>query len=165
MKTQRAKFLTGEDRDREAYALARKYLLRFGSQGITDELLHDYLSPPPRDTPSTMVEIFHRLLLSARNRSMMATVIRDEYVELLGPVLDGFDAVKVTLRFASADDLLDTIVKELKPVERFRRAPGSLWPLFTRAILSGAGLERDSERLRSLQRCGPNRRALREDSL
>lgn len=139
MKARRARFLTEGDRDREAYALARAYLLDHGSQGITDELLQHYVSPPPRGlTPSTMAEVFRRLLVSARNRGMMATVIPHSLVDSLGLVLDDFDPVKVTQRFTSPDDLLDTIIQELRPVGKLRRARGGLWPLFARATLSGA---------------------------
>jgi hypothetical protein len=53
-------------------------------------------------------------------------------------VLDDFDPVKVTQRFTSADDLLDTIIQELRPPGKLRRARGGLWPLFARATLSGA---------------------------
>ena len=76
-----AKVLTEVDRDRKAYALARAYLLDHGAQGITAELLQHYVSPRPRgSTPRTMGEVFHRLLLSARNRNMMASVIPDSFV-------------------------------------------------------------------------------------
>lgn len=50
MKARRARFLTEGDRDREAYALARAYLLDHGSEGITDELvaaLHQPSAPRP----------------------------------------------------------------------------------------------------------------------
>jgi hypothetical protein len=130
----------GEDRDRKAYALARTYLLGHGSQGITEELLRHYLSPPPRLTPSTLAEIFRRLLESAQNKGMMATVIGGAVggLDSLGPMLADFAPLGVTQRFASPDDLLDTIIRELRPAGKLRRARGSLWPLFARATLSGA---------------------------
>lgn len=140
MKTRRSRFLTGEDRDRKAYALARAYLLDQGAQGITDELLQHYLSPPPCLTPRTMAEVFRRLLESAQNKGMMATVIGGAVggLDSLRPVLADFTPLGVTQRFSSPDDLLDTIIKELRPVGKLRRARGSLWPLFARATLSGA---------------------------
>jgi hypothetical protein len=85
-----------------------------------------------------MGEVFHRLLLSARNRNMMATVIPDALVDSLGPVLGGFDPVEVTTRFTSPDLLLDTIIREIRPAGKLRRARAALWPLFSRATLSGA---------------------------
>src|SRR5450759_3951532 len=99
VKTRRARFLTERDRDREAYALARAYLLDHGSPGVTDEVLQSYLSPTPRLAPRTMPEVFHRLLVSLRNRSMMATVISDSTVDSLRPVLEDFEPLKVSQRF------------------------------------------------------------------
>jgi len=128
----------GTERDVEAYKLARAYLLGFESHGVTEEVLRRYLNPPPHLTPKTMAEVFHGLLVSARNKGMMATVIPDTLVDSLGPVLDSFNPVSVTQRFTSADDLLDTIVTKLKPGGKVRRVAGSLWPLFARATLSGA---------------------------
>jgi hypothetical protein len=124
----------------EAYRLARAYLLRFGAQGITDEVLQHYLSPLPRITPSTMAEVFRRLLESAQNKGMMATVIGRAVggLDSLAPVLDDFDPARVTQRFTLPDDLLDIIIRECRPVGKLRRAQGSLWPLFARATLSGA---------------------------
>jgi len=140
VKTPRAKVFTGEDRDRKAYELARAYLLDQRLQGVTDELLQHYLSPPSCLVPRTMPEVFRRLLESAQNRGMMTTVIGGAVggLDSLGPVLADFTPLGVTQRFASPDDLLDTIVKELRPVGKLRRAPGALWPLFARATLSGA---------------------------
>ena len=96
-------------RDCKAYELARDYML--GLPGVTDKVLQRYLSPPRSDTPSTMAEVFLRLLLSLRNKNMMATVIPAEFVQSLGRVLNSFNPVTTTQRFTSADDLLDTIEK------------------------------------------------------
>ena len=140
MKARRGKVLAGVDRDRKAYALARGYLLvGFTSLGVTDEVLQHYINPRPLGREGrTMGEVFHRLLLSARNRNMMAAVIPDTFVDSLGPLLDDFTPAEVAQRFVSADHLLDTIIKELKPAGKVRRLRGGLWPLFTRATLSGA---------------------------
>ena len=92
-------------RDCKAYKLARNYML--GLPGVTDKVLQRYLSIPLSDTPSTMAEVFLRLLLSLRNKGMMATVIPAEFVHSLGRVLNSFDPVTATQRFTSADDLLD----------------------------------------------------------
>ena len=123
-------------RDCKAYKLARNYML--GLPGVTDKVLQRYLSIPLSDTPSTMAEVFLRLLLSLRNKGMMATVIPAELVHSLGRVLNSFDPVTATQRFTSADDLLDTIVEKLRPAGQIRRGPGCLWPLFARGTLSGA---------------------------
>ena len=124
-------------RDCKAYELARDHMLEF--PGVTDKVLQRYLSAASRRRSRTMAEVFLRLLLSLRNKGMMATVIPAEFVHSLGRVLNSFDPVTVTQRFASADDLLDTIVKKLKPAGQIRRGrPGCLWPLFARGTLSGA---------------------------
>ena len=123
-------------RDCKAYKLARNYML--GLPGVTDKVLQRYLSIPLSDTPSTMAEVFLRLLLSLRNKGMMATVIPAEFVHSLGRVLNSFDPVTATQCFTSADDLLDTIVEKLSPAGQIRRGPGCLWPLFARGTLSGA---------------------------
>lgn len=140
MKIPRGKVFAGEARDRKAYELAYAYLLDQRSQGVTDELLQHYLNPPFRLAPRTMSEIFRRLLESAQNRGMMTTVIGGAVggLDSLGPLLDDFTPIGVTQRFASADDLLDIVIKELRPAGKLRRSPGALWPLFARATLSGA---------------------------
>lgn len=138
MTTPDARSLTERDRDCEAYKLARTYLRNFESQGVTDEVLQLYLNPLPPLAPSTMADVFLRLLVSARNKGMMAKVIPHKFVDSLGPVLYGFDPVKVTHGFTSPDDLLDTIIRKLRPSGKIRRVPGGLWPLFARAIISGA---------------------------
>lgn len=139
MKPRRRKILAGVERDRKAYALARRYLLGFAPLGVTDEVLQHYINPRPVGREGrAMDEVFHRLLLSARNRNMMAAVIPGAFVDSLGPLLDDFNPVAVAQRFASPDHLLDTIIKELKPAGKLRRSRRGLWPLFTRATLSGA---------------------------
>ena len=73
MKARRGTALAGVNRDRNAYALARDYLLGFASFGVTDEVLQHYIKPEALGREGcTMAEVFHRLLLSARNRNMMA---------------------------------------------------------------------------------------------
>lgn len=139
MKAPRARALSESERDCKAYALARAYVLARPDRGITEELLEHYVRPPLASlTPQTMGDVFHRLLLSARNRNMMATVIPDAVVDSLGPLLCGFDPVKVSTSFDSPDTLLDTIIREIKPAGQLRRSRAGLWPLFSRATLSGA---------------------------
>jgi hypothetical protein len=129
------------ERDRKAYDLAWRYLLDLPSAGVTEELLQHYLNPPSnRDTPNAMADVFRRLLESAQNRGMMTTVIGGSIggVAALGPMLGGFSPTSTIKRFASSEELLDAIKLELRPVGKFRRGRGSLWPLFARAALSGA---------------------------
>ena len=103
--------------------------------------MQHYLNPPDnRETPNSMADVFRRLLQSAQNRGMMATVIGGSIggVEALGPMLGGFSPTTTIRSFASPDELLDAIKQELRPVGKFRRDRGSLWPLFAKAALSGA---------------------------
>ena len=132
---------TAAERDRKAYDLAWRYLLGLRSAGVTEELLQHYLNPPDnRETPNAMDDVFRRLLQSAQNRRMMATVIGGSIggVEALGPMLGGFSPTATIRSFSSPDEFLDAIKKELRPVGKFRRGRGSLWPLFAKAALSGA---------------------------
>ena len=134
-------FASSESRDRAAYAQARAYLLGFQHQGVTDDLLAYYLSPRPSGlAPKTLADAYRRLLESAQNRNMMASVIAGAIGGLgtLGPVLHGFAPRLVVRHFVSWQALLDTIEKRLHPTGKIRRAKGSLWPLFARAALSGA---------------------------
>jgi len=129
------------ERDRKAYDLAWRYLLHLPSAGVSEELLQHYLNPPSnRDTPNAMADVFRRLLESAQNRGMMATVIGGSIggVGTLGPILGGFSPTSAIQRFASPEEFLNAIKQELRPVGKFRRGRGSLWPLFARAVLSGA---------------------------
>ncbi len=106
-------------RDCKAYELARDHILEF--PGVTDKVLQRYLSAASRRRSRTMAEVFLRLLLSLRNKGMMATVIPAEFVHSLGRVLNSFDPVTVIQRFTSTDDLLDTIVKKLNQPDGFAR--------------------------------------------
>lgn len=87
-----------------------------------------------------MADVFRRLLESAQNRGMMATVIGRSIggVGALGPLLGGFSPLAAIERFTTPSDLLNAIKRELKPAGQFRRGRGSLWPLFAKATLSGA---------------------------
>ena len=133
------KQITIATRDRKVYDLARRYILGLTSAGDTVELLDHYLNPPSNPA-STMADVFERLLKSAQNRGMMPSVIGDSIggVEALGPLFGGFSPAAAIERFATPDDLLNVIKREVQPTGQFRRGRGSLWPLFARAALSGA---------------------------
>ena len=133
--------ITREQRDRRAYELARAYLLGLSKLGVTEGLLDHYLTPrPSRLAPKTMREVYKRLLESAQNRNMMASVIGGSLgqFERLAEVLCDFEPKAVLRRFAEWKDVLDTVERALQPRGKIRRAPGALWPLFARAALSGA---------------------------
>ncbi len=128
-------------RDAKVYALAKAYLLSFSSYGVTEELLAKYLTPKPADLcPTSLPDVYSRILESAQNRGMMATVVGRSIggIEALRPVLCGFDPVAISARFSTPEELLDAILANVEVRGQVRRNTGSLWPLFSRAALSGA---------------------------
>jgi len=60
-------------------------------------------------------------------------------VAALGPLLFGFDPAAVSRAFPGGwEEVLDLIEGKLAPRGKVRRTPRSIWPLYCRAILSGA---------------------------
>lgn len=131
--------LSTVERDIRAWKLAREYLLKLAPQEVTEGVLSHYLSPRA-DLPSNLRDIYLRLLESAQNRGMMATVIGGSIggLEALRPVLCNFEPSAVLGAFESPEAVLDAIETHLHPRGQFRRDTGSLWPLFARAVISGA---------------------------
>jgi len=125
-----------------ACALAREYLLRFGSDGVTEPVLNHYLDPGlERLRPPTLNGVYERMLESAQNANMRAGVVGAAIggVSALGPLLLGFDPAAVSCAFPGGwEEVLDVIQDKLSPRGKVRRTPRSIWPLYCRAILSGA---------------------------
>lgn len=113
--------LVEDERDREAYRLARAYLLKLESLGVTDTVLTQYLTPQLGNSPPTMAHVFFQLVSSAQNRDIMATVIGKSLGDLgrLEPLLDDFSPHSVGDRYASWEALLDQIERDLTPSGRF----------------------------------------------
>jgi hypothetical protein len=112
------------ERDRAAYALARQYLLRFASQGVTPELLELYVNPdPPTLRPATISGVYQRILASAANRGMSQGVIVDAIgaIENLAGVLCDFDPAAIAHKYADRwVSVLDAIV-QVPPRRRILR--------------------------------------------
>ena len=86
------------EQDRRAFVLAKEYLLQFEPAGVTPELIEKYLHPHrlwPK--PTTISEIYERVLWSAQNANMKAGVIGRaiDGVDNLGRVLCGFQPKSV----------------------------------------------------------------------
>lgn len=129
-------------RGRAACALARKYLLRFGGDGVTEAVLDHYLDPgSERLRSQTLNGVYQLLLESAQNANMRAGVVEAAIggVGELGPLLFSFDPAAVNHTFAGGwEEVLDLIEDQLSPRGKVRRTPRSIWPLYCRAILTGA---------------------------
>ena len=130
------------DLDRAAYTFARGYLLQFKHLGVTPELLDEYLNPVESQLrPKTLAGVYERLLVSAQNANMRATVVGKSIggVSELGRVLYNFEPTSVLEKYRGGwSEVLDDIERVLKPKGEIRRTTRSIWPSFCRSILSGA---------------------------
>ncbi|BCO09282.1 hypothetical protein GF1_16580 [Desulfolithobacter dissulfuricans] len=129
-------------RDKAVYDEAKKFLISNTPDEITEEVIESYLSVP-RPTPDALSlnKIYHRLLESAQNSNMKTGVIGGSIggVDNLRQVLFGFDPNKVLEQYSDNDEeLLDNIIKTLKPKGKIRRTPKSIWPKYCKTIISGA---------------------------
>lgn len=89
-----------------------------------------------------MAGLYERMLESAQSGNMKAGVIGGSIggVGNLGPVLCDFDPVRVLEKYPSGwDEVLDDIVRELKPRGSVSRTSRSIWPGYCRSALSAAG--------------------------
>lgn len=128
--------------DQRLYALALEYLPSLGIPGLTAKLIEGYLSPFPQNPrPATKQIIYQRLLESAQNANMKASVIGRSIggVAKLGAILDGFEPGAVCKKYGTDwKKVLREIVSKLRPNGKIRRTPRSLWPKFCQTIISGA---------------------------
>lgn len=122
---------------------ARDYLLSFAGNGVTPDVLSQYLEPGDSLRLNNINHVYKRLLHSAQNANMKASVISgsmDGGLEALSPVLSSFEPGAVVARYGDDwEAILDDIVLKVKPNGQILRNRGSLWPLFCRSIVSGAG--------------------------
>jgi hypothetical protein len=125
-------------RDRAAYALAKQCLLQQSGASVTPELLKRYLHPKPR--PSSIADIYQRILESAQNANMKAGVVGGAIggVDKLSSILCGFQPKAVLEKYSGWEPILDDVEKFLNPAGKIRRTPRSIWPHYCKAILSGA---------------------------
>ncbi len=125
-------------RDREIYNLAYEYLLSL--EGVTPEILDLHLSPDVQ-RPQELADIYHLLLFSAQTANMGPSVIGKAIggIDKLREVLCGFDPAAVAQQYGlDWESVLDQITVKVNPKGKIRRAPQSLWPRFSRTIVSGA---------------------------
>ncbi|HWP44838.1 MAG TPA: hypothetical protein VNO14_16450 [Blastocatellia bacterium] len=129
-------------RDRAAYRLAKEYLLKFGPDGVTEELLERYLRHPERGSrPDTIAELYRRILESAQGANMKAGVIGRAIggVDRLGPALCRFQPGRIIKKYGTDwERVLDDIERRLRPEKGLRRTSRSIWPGYCRTILSAA---------------------------
>ena len=134
--------LNQQQKDKKVYEEARSFLLASTPDEITEEVLESYLSlPSPIHKNISLNDLFHRLLASAQNANMKAGVIGGSIggVKNLGQVLFNFEPNKVLEKYSgNTEELLDNIIKTLKPKGKIRRTPRSIWPKYCRTIISGA---------------------------
>lgn len=125
--------------DEQVYQLAYDYLLSFA--GVTEERVEHYLTTSDCTRPPDMRSIFRRLVISAQNRDMMATVIGEAIggIDNMGDVLFDFDPAATVADYGDdSERLLNVVVEQLKPRGAVRRVSRAKWPQFCRSVLSGA---------------------------
>jgi len=128
-------------RDRKAFELAWDFLLGLRVPGLTEDVINAHIRPSDSNPPPlTLIQIYKGILNSAQNANMRAGVIGRAIggFDRLDSVLFGFDPAKVLKRYRTWNDVLDVIVKKLKPHGKVRREPRSIWPLYCRTILTAA---------------------------
>ena len=129
--------------DKTAYLFAKEFLTRELKRPDAEKIIESYLSMPDRsNVPVSLQEIFLGLLGSAQNANMKASVIGGSLaggVESLGKVLFDFDPAKVITTYGDdAEKLLEEIIRTLQPGGKILRNPRSIWPKYSRTILSAA---------------------------
>lgn len=127
---------------RRTYLTAKRFLIRELARPDANEILESYLLVPDRShNLLTLNELYKRLLISAQNTNMKASVVGGSIggIHNLSTVLFGFNPRRVTRAFANdPQGLLDHIVKTLKPKGQVRTTARSIWPKYCQTILSAA---------------------------
>lgn len=129
------------ERDKIAYSLAKEYLLGLSIAGVTPELIEKYLHlSQTKPRPGTIAEIYQRILQSAQNANMKASVVGGAIggVEKLGLILCEFQPWAILEKYQDWEQVLDDIEKHLTPRGKIRRTPRGIWPQYCVAILSAA---------------------------
>lgn len=127
---------------RKTYLAAKDFLIRELDRPEAKEIIESYLlMPDGSGTQVSLKEIFQRLLSSAQNANMKASVVGNSIggVKNLGKALFGFNPKKVAQFYANnPDDLLKDIVEKLNPSGQIRTTKKSIWPKYCNTILSAA---------------------------
>tara|TARA_B100000676_G_scaffold113046_1_gene112723 strand:- start:1171 stop:1995 length:825 start_codon:yes stop_codon:yes gene_type:complete len=125
-----------------AYNKAKQFLIDNTPDLITEEIILSYLSiPEPKHKDISLNEIYHRLLISAQNANMKASVIGGSIggVQNLEEILFNFNPKKVLEKYSQDSiEILDDIIIKLKPNGKIRKTPKSIWPKYCRTIISAA---------------------------
>ena len=128
--------------DKQAYELAKQYLLRFKVHGVTSNLIKKYLDfPKHMKKLQTIKDIYFRMLESAQNANMKAGVIGGSIdgIKNLSELLCGFDPAKVAARYSFCSKLLlEDIIKKVKPRGKIRKTKRAIWPKYCQTIISSA---------------------------
>lgn len=128
--------------DRRVYDLAWEFLLNLGVNGVTRSLIEKYLNPGTlAPKPVTIPGIYERMLESAQNAGMKSSVVGKAIggFSNLGRVLYDFDPAKVLVTYGTdSRKLLNVIEAVLKPAGKVRRTSRSIWPRYSKCILSAA---------------------------
>lgn len=126
----------------QIYQKAKQFLIDKIPASDAEEILDSYLTlPDGSNNHLTINEIFFRLLGSAQNSNMKAGVIGGSIdgIHNLGKALYNFDPKKIHQEFSNKpNELLDHIITTLNPRGQIRDTPKSLWPKFSRTIISTA---------------------------
>jgi hypothetical protein len=127
---------------RKIYLTAKTFLIRELACVDAEEVLESYLFVPDHsDRSLTLNEIYERLLISAQNANMKASVVGGSIggMRNLGKALFRFNPKKVERAFANdPEGLLDHIVATLNPTGQIRTTARSIWPKYCKTILSAA---------------------------
>lgn len=126
----------------DVYDKAKEFLISQIPSKNSESVLEHYLSQPDKSqSPVTLEELYLSLLVSAQNANMKASVIGGSIggVERLALVLFDFNPKKVFDAYgANSDLLLSHIEDKLKPFGKIRKKPKSIWPKYSRTILSAS---------------------------
>ncbi len=131
-----------QSKDQRIFQLAQAYLLGLTIPGVDAPLLNKYMQLPTlQPQASTLSGIYRRLLESAQNANMKASVIGGSLggFHKLGKVLDDFNPTFALTAYG--DDwslLLDIIERDLQPNGQIRRTPRSIWPNYGQTVLAAA---------------------------
>lgn len=127
---------------RRTYLTAKRFLIRELACPEAEEILESYLSLPDRSKePVSLSELFKRLLSSAQNANMKASVVGGSIggIQNLGKALFRFNPKKVERAFSNdSDKLLNHIVETINPSGKIRTTARSIWPKYCKTILSAA---------------------------
>jgi hypothetical protein len=134
--------------DVQAYKAARNFLLaKLKSANLPiklspEQILEAHLKPDEPKNFSTLSAIYKRSLVSAANRASMPRVIvgalPTKSLDDLSPVLYGFDPHEVAAAYNSWTTLWNRIKLEIRPSGSLREENRSLWPSFSKSVVSSA---------------------------